>query len=68
MQIRCYRCGWSIPISNDEIRFALEALRESGGKYHNVRCPRCRHTSKVSLKQLEKVAPRPKEEQSEEEE
>jgi predicted nucleic-acid-binding Zn-ribbon protein len=57
MQIRCYRCGWSIPVRKEEARFALEALKESGGNHHNVRCPKCRNTNRVSLEQLEKVAP-----------
>jgi DNA-directed RNA polymerase subunit RPC12/RpoP len=70
MQLRCYRCGWSFAIKKEEILFALEALKESGGNHYDARCPRCRHTNKVPLAQLERVAPPPPagEEKSEEEE
>lgn len=63
MQIRCYRCGWSFSIKKDEAAFALKALEESGGTHYDVRCPRCRHTNKVSVEQLRKAAPPPAEEE-----
>lgn len=59
MQIRCFRCGWSFAIKKDEIAFALAALTESGGNHYDVRCPRCRHTNRVSLEQLKPLAPSP---------
>ena len=58
MQLRCYRCGWSFAIKKDEIVFAIEALEESGGVHYDVRCPRCRQTNKIGLKQLQQAAPR----------
>jgi phage FluMu protein Com len=58
MQIRCYRCNWSYAINKEEIAFALEALEESGGNHYDARCPRCRHTNRVSLEQLRQAAPR----------
>ena len=58
MQLRCYRCGWSFAIKKDEMAFALEALEESGGSHYDSRCPRCRHTNRVSIEQLRKAAPR----------
>lgn len=64
MQLRCYRCGWSFAIKKDEIVFAIEALRESGGVHYDVRCPRCRQTNKIGLEQLERVAPRTEEEEA----
>ena len=63
MQIRCYRCGWSFALKRDEITFAIEGLEESGGAHYDVRCPRCRHTNKISREQLEKFAPRKEVEQ-----
>ncbi|MBN1264578.1 MAG: hypothetical protein JXA25_03735 [Anaerolineales bacterium] len=57
MQIRCYRCGWSIQIKKEEAEFALEALKESGGNHYNVRCSKCRNTNRVSLEQLEQTVP-----------
>ncbi len=65
MQIRCYRCGWSFALKREEIAFALEALEESRGTHYDARCPRCKHTNRVSLEQLRKAAPPPT--QSEEE-
>ncbi|MEK6588892.1 MAG: hypothetical protein AABY97_08645 [Chloroflexota bacterium] len=59
MQLRCYRCGWSFAINKDEIAFALEALESSQGNHYDVRCPRCRHSNRVALEQLRRVAPRP---------
>jgi len=61
MQARCYRCGWSFTIKKDEISFALEALEESNGIHYDVRCPRCRHTNRISIEQLRKAAPRSEE-------
>ena len=58
MQIRCYRCGWSFAIKNDEAAFALEALEETGGTHYDSNCPRCRHSNRVSLEQLRKAVPR----------
>jgi len=58
MQLRCFRCNWSFAIGKDEIEFALQSLRESGGNHYDVRCPRCRHANHLSLEQLERAAPR----------
>ena len=67
MQLRCYRCGWSFAIKKEEIAFAVEALEESGGVHYDVRCPRCRHTNKIPLEQLQRAAPRIEEESETEE-
>jgi len=58
MQLRCYRCGWSFAIKNQEILFAIEALEKSGGVHYDVRCTRCRHTNKIPLEQLKRFAPK----------
>jgi phage FluMu protein Com len=58
VQIRCYRCGWSFAIKRDEIAFALQALEQAGGGHYDVRCPRCRHTNRVSIEQLRRASPR----------
>ncbi|MFQ5921308.1 MAG: hypothetical protein ACE5M4_00550 [Anaerolineales bacterium] len=58
MQIRCYRCGWSFAIKQEEAAFALEALEETGGTHYDSSCPRCRHSNRISLEQLRKAAPR----------
>ncbi|MDF1500820.1 MAG: hypothetical protein P1P76_10150 [Anaerolineales bacterium] len=63
MQIRCYRCNWSFALKKEEIAFALEALEENQGSHYDVRCPRCRHTNRVSLEQLKQAAPRTEEEE-----
>ncbi len=66
MQIRCYRCGATMSIKQDEIAFVLQALEEEGGKHYDVRCNRCRHTNRVSLERLRQEASRmPKKEESE---
>lgn len=62
MQLRCYRCNWSFSLKREEIAFALEALEESDGNHYDVRCPRCRHTNRVSLEQLKQASPRSSEE------
>ncbi|MCJ7512523.1 MAG: hypothetical protein MUO23_06085 [Anaerolineales bacterium] len=59
MQIRCQRCGGNVNMRNEEITFALEALKESGGRHYDARCPSCRHSNRVSLEQLQRAAPRP---------
>ena len=58
MQLRCYRCGWSFAINNQEILFAIEALEKSGGVHYDVRCTRCRHTNKIPIEQLKRFAPK----------
>jgi phage FluMu protein Com len=58
MQLRCYRCGWSFAIKKEEVTFAIETLEGSGGVHYDVRCPRCRHTNKISLEQLQQAAPK----------
>lgn len=58
MQIRCYRCGTSFAIKQEEAAFALEALEETGGTHYDSNCPRCRHSNRISLEQLRKGAPR----------
>lgn len=66
MQVRCYRCNASYTLGQDEIRFALEALEESGGKHYDARCPRCRQMNRVSLEQLrEAIPPASRQEESE---
>ncbi|GMR11185.1 MAG: hypothetical protein BMS9Abin28_2012 [Anaerolineae bacterium] len=62
MQIRCYRCGWSFAIKQEEAAFALEALEKTGGTHYDSSCPRCRHSNRISLEQLRKAAPRSAEE------
>lgn len=68
MQIRCYRCNWSFAIKQDEIRFILDALEESGGTHYDARCPRCRRTTKIPIEQLRRAAPTVTAEESQEEE
>ena len=67
MQTRCYRCGWSYAIKQDEIIAALQALEAGGGVHYDVRCPRCRHINKLSIEQLRRAAPRPGPEKASEE-
>ncbi len=68
MQIRCFRCNHSFAVKQDELRFALEALEESGGTHYDARCPRCRRNTPISLEQLKRAVPRdsdaPKEKQN----
>jgi hypothetical protein len=66
MQVRCYRCNASYTLGQDEVRFALEALEESGGKHYDAPCPRCRQKNRVSLEQLrESIPPASRGEESE---
>lgn len=58
MQLRCYRCGWSFAIGKEEAAFAFEAIQEAGGNHYDVRCPKCRHSNRISLEQLERTVPR----------
>jgi phage FluMu protein Com len=58
MQTRCYRCGWSFAIKNEEIVAALHNLEAEGGVHYDVRCPRCRHINKLSIEQLRRAVPR----------
>ena len=66
MQIRCYRCGWSFAVKREEAAFVLEALEESGGTHYDTRCPKCRHSNRVSLEQIRAIVPRPADQQPEE--
>ncbi len=59
MQIRCQRCSSTVNLRKEEIAFALEELKKSGGRHYDVRCSRCRHSNRVSLDQLQRAAPRP---------
>ena len=68
MQIRCYRCNWSFAIKQDEIRFILEALEESGGSHYDARCPKCRRTTKIPIEQLRRAVPTATTEESPQEE
>ncbi len=68
MQIRCYRCGMSFSLNKDEARFALMGLKESGGAHYDARCPRCRHANRISVEQLQRIAPSTREEDQTDEE
>lgn len=59
MQIRCQRCGSTVNLRKEEITFALEELKKSGGRHYDVRCSRCRNSNRVSIDQLQRAAPRP---------
>jgi len=59
MQLRCYRCGWSFSLSQEQVDFALQSTRAKSGNHYDVRCTRCRTVNKVPLAQLEKSLPRP---------
>jgi hypothetical protein len=59
MQIRCQRCGSTVNLRKEEITYALEELKQSGRVHYDVRCSRCRQSNRVSLEQLQRVAPRP---------
>jgi phage FluMu protein Com len=67
MQTRCYRCGWSFAIKQEEIVAALHNLEAEGGVHYDVRCPRCRHINKLSIEQLRRAVPRPATEEATEE-
>jgi hypothetical protein len=58
MQMRCYRCNWSFAVKDEELVFVLEALEESGDTHYDVRCPRCRRTTKLSIEQIRQAIPR----------
>lgn len=55
MQISCYRCNRSYSLSNEEIGFAVAALREAGEEHYNAACNHCRTKNRVSLEQLEEA-------------
>ena len=55
MQINCYRCNRSYSLSNEEIGFAVAALRESGEVHYDAPCNHCRTKNRVSLEQLEEA-------------
>lgn len=55
MQIRCYRCNMSYALREEEIGFAVAALREAGDIHYDAPCPRCRTKNRVSLEQLEEA-------------
>lgn len=55
MQINCYRCNRSYSLSNEEIGFAVAALRAEGDIHYDAPCPHCRTKNRVSLEQLEQV-------------
>jgi hypothetical protein len=54
MQIRCYKCHMSYSLSNEEMGFAVAALRQAGEVHYDSPCERCRTKNRVSLEQLEK--------------
>lgn len=55
MQVNCYRCNTSYTLSNEEIGFAVAALRAEGANHYDSPCPRCRTKNRVSLEQLEEA-------------
>lgn len=55
MQINCYRCNRSYSLSNEEIGFAVAALRQAGEVHYDAPCNHCRTKNRVSLEQLEEV-------------
>ena len=55
MQISCYRCNRSYSLSNQEIGFAVAALREAGEVHYDAPCNHCRTKNRVSLEQLEEA-------------
>ncbi|MDX1601313.1 MAG: hypothetical protein R3191_07365 [Anaerolineales bacterium] len=55
MQINCYRCNRSYSLSNEEIGFAVAALRAEDAIHYDAPCPHCRTKNRVSLEALEKI-------------
>ena len=57
MQVRCYKCQMPIALSKDTIYAALDYTTDEDLSHYDVRCPRCRKTNRVSIKQLKQAAP-----------
>jgi len=57
MQIRCFKCQMPISMGRDAMFTALDIITDEDLTHYDVRCPRCRKTNRVSLKQLLKAAP-----------
>jgi hypothetical protein len=55
MQLNCYRCNRSFSLSNEEIGFAVAALRQAGEVHYDAPCNHCRTKNRVSLEQLEEL-------------
>ena len=57
MQIRCFKCQMPIAFSKDAIYAALDEMTDENLNRHDVRCPKCRTTNRVSYKQMKRAAP-----------
>ena len=57
MQIRCFKCQMPIALSRDAIYAALDTVTDENLTHYDVRCPKCRKTNRVSIKQLRRSAP-----------
>jgi hypothetical protein len=60
LKSRCYRCGWSLTLSPEDITAALEQAKAKKASYHVEHCPRCKNAIKLPLRQLQDALPRPR--------
>ncbi len=59
MQTSCYRCGWNLALTKDELTAALEAIQSGRASHYDARCPRCRAVNKIPADRIRRAAPRP---------
>ena len=55
MNVRCYRCGWSITLSREAVEAA--AVSSAGQKAHVIHCPRCRQAIRIPMDQIMRALP-----------
>jgi len=68
MHVRCTYCRHSFNLGRDYLVDALEKMAEKKQKYHAIECPNCRKMIRVPWKQMKRYAPKPADEENEEDE
>ena len=53
MQLRCTYCQTMFAISHEETLAAMEHMEESGQKFYDAHCPKCRRSNRIERFRLE---------------
>lgn len=56
--VRCQRCGHMFSLSREQVKTALEQLKQKDASHYTMGCPRCRHLVKIPRPSLERMRPR----------
>ena len=54
MQVRCQRCGYTFTLTREAVAAALEEIEQTNARHYAVDCPKCRHQTKVSARNVQR--------------